>query len=1091
MKCYMSRWPLIVASLMILCGFAAGFPNVVQEHYQWMNDDGMEADATTKANADTALQDQLRTETLRLRFALANTDTLGNATGVEPRLEFSTNRVDLYAPVQVNPGAGQPFEMVTTVHYTNNVTLTTARLAASGTFLSGGFCVESNANTASPFDILATRYVNVEYCFRPTSDAASGVSYYFRVTDMATGSPVPLEGGYEEYAELTLVGPPQVDNDGGPTDVTATSAKLHGQINDTGGITPTATFYWGSFDGDTNKSGAGAWENSEPMGLRAGSFSKELTGLQANQDYYYRTYATNAAGDAWAAATANFTTDPPDVSLVDTFRVVDETGISVTIDVSLADKSALPVSVNYGTQNGSAVAGSDYTNFSGTINWPADTDGAQSITVYLMDDSTPEPNELFYVVLSAPSDCDIVGTTTCTVSVIDDDGAPTLQFTQSGSSGNESISPTNLYVTLSGGAPANTKVKYKVVGGTAQGTDYTLTNGTLSVNTGATSTNLVLQINEDTEYEPNETVIVQLYDPEQVHLGFVSNFTYTIEDTDIGTPEVDNWIGASRIRATNATLRGRVLDTRRQDPTVYVYWGETNGDTNKPGSVEAGRWSNVVVVGSMGVDTFETNITSYGLTTDTLYYYRCYASNDAGGAWADGVENFFTADPPAFPLLSNESMEDMGANETTPAHWQPSPGVVRTNEFPRTGSYACRMNNAAKVYVAGVDDNHFRNTWNGQFFTGTPHPSGGIRPGFVLRGNAYMRAREVGSDGATILFGIRNYTDDSNWPSNNLFTNNVVYQEISVTNDLPMPGADVNDRMGPVILRDDTGGATEERYHVDDLSITVSLPKLKLTPTPTNPVVYAPTPYGLSSDTSISASSQGGETNTVLYGAYVSGAADLVNPNWNCKAWQKVYDSGTNAFAIVGDDTLVVTNDLGPKDFTFRFTPPGEGVYTGVVRVATTDPNDHYLGSGGELSPYNIQYERFILIGTGTTARTLSISDESLVEGDSGTQVMTFTLTMSSTAPTDVTVQYDTANGSAQAGTDYVAASDMATITAGNTSTNILVTINGDSGVEPTELFYVNLSTPVGATIADGQGEGTIQNDDGYTGPNGAVFRVR
>jgi Calx-beta domain len=50
--------------------------------------------------------------------------------------------------------------------------------------------------------------------------------------------------------------------------------------------------------------------------------------------------------------------------------------------------------------------------------------------------------------------------------------------------------------------------------------------------------------------------------------------------------------------------------------------------------------------------------------------------------------------------------------------------------------------------------------------------------------------------------------------------------------------------------------------------------------------------------------------------------------------------------------------------------------------------------------------------------------------------------------------------------------------TPGQTSKTIQVIIQGDNAVEPDEHFFVNLSSPTNATIADGQGQGNIQNDD-------------
>lgn len=70
--------------------------------------------------------------------------------------------------------------------------------------------------------------------------------------------------------------------------------------------------------------------------------------------------------------------------------------------------------------------------------------------------------------------------------------------------------------------------------------------------------------------------------------------------------------------------------------------------------------------------------------------------------------------------------------------------------------------------------------------------------------------------------------------------------------------------------------------------------------------------------------------------------------------------------------------------------------------------------------------------------------------------------------------QQNVRNGSATAGSDYQAASGTLTIPAGQTSGTITVLVNGDRLGEPNETFVVNLSAPTNATIADGQGVGTI-----------------
>ena len=79
---------------------------------------------------------------------------------------------------------------------------------------------------------------------------------------------------------------------------------------------------------------------------------------------------------------------------------------------------------------------------------------------------------------------------------------------------------------------------------------------------------------------------------------------------------------------------------------------------------------------------------------------------------------------------------------------------------------------------------------------------------------------------------------------------------------------------------------------------------------------------------------------------------------------------------------------------------------------------------------------------------------------------------------TPITVHYATADGSATAGSDYTAASGDVTIPAGQTSATITVAVKGDRLPEPNETFVVNLSSPTNASIADGQGMGTILDNE-------------
>ena len=118
-------------------------------------------------------------------------------------------------------------------------------------------------------------------------------------------------------------------------------------------------------------------------------------------------------------------------------------------------------------------------------------------------------------------------------------------------------------------------------------------------------------------------------------------------------------------------------------------------------------------------------------------------------------------------------------------------------------------------------------------------------------------------------------------------------------------------------------------------------------------------------------------------------------------------------------------------------------------------------------------------------AATLAISDVSVVEGDQGTVNAVFTVTLSEPAAGTVTVSYGTADGTAQASRDFEAAAGTLTFAPGETSKPITIAVKGDQQAEANETFFVNLSGAVNADIGDGQGVGTILNDDARNVGNG------
>ena len=114
----------------------------------------------------------------------------------------------------------------------------------------------------------------------------------------------------------------------------------------------------------------------------------------------------------------------------------------------------------------------------------------------------------------------------------------------------------------------------------------------------------------------------------------------------------------------------------------------------------------------------------------------------------------------------------------------------------------------------------------------------------------------------------------------------------------------------------------------------------------------------------------------------------------------------------------------------------------------------------------------------------IRITGGSVVEGNSGTTPLTFTVTLTAAAATTVTVNYATAGGTATSGTDFVAQSSTLSFAPGETSKTVSVNVVGDTAFESNESFTVALSgASSNATIQTASATGTITNDDAQPAP--------
>jgi LmbE family N-acetylglucosaminyl deacetylase len=187
-------------------------------------------------------------------------------------------------------------------------------------------------------------------------------------------------------------------------------------------------------------------------------------------------------------------------------------------------------------------------------------------------------------------------------------------------------------------------------------------------------------------------------------------------------------------------------------------------------------------------------------------------------------------------------------------------------------------------------------------------------------------------------------------------------------------------------------------------------------------------------------------------------------------------DFGTaNVTATAGQDYNALTGTV-----TFAPGVTSQPVTVQVIGDLTDEPTETFAVN--LTNPVNATIADNQGVGTITDddgAPTIAISDLTLTEGDAGNVTGTVTVSLSAASGQTVTVNYATANSTATTPADYLALSTTTlTFAPGVLSQTITVTAVGDALDEANETFFVNLTTPTNATIADAQGVVTITDDD-------------
>jgi Calx-beta domain/Dockerin type I domain/HYDIN/CFA65/VesB-like, Ig-like domain len=260
-------------------------------------------------------------------------------------------------------------------------------------------------------------------------------------------------------------------------------------------------------------------------------------------------------------------------------------------------------------------------------------------------------------------------------------------------------------------------------------------------------------------------------------------------------------------------------------------------------------------------------------------------------------------------------------------------------------------------------------------------------------------------------------------------------------------------------------------------------------------------------------------------------SATVVDPTDDRHVWTfQEFASGVDKWSIrvtevvivgpldisIGNDVSVLEGDSGTVDAVFAVTLTGKTSETVTVSYSTVDvtavaPDDYEAQSGTLMFRSTDPLTQFITVrvsgdvlvepnetflvrltdpSIGSLGRSeavgtivnddvdVSISDATLVEGNSGTRNMVFTLSVFGSLKTNVSVTYTTLNDTADGATDYLPRAGAVTLSPQATTGTVTVPIVGDTLNEGPEQLFVVLLDAQGIRIDKGIGIGTIIDDD-------------
>jgi hypothetical protein len=772
----------------------------------------------------------------------------------------------------------------------------------------------------------------------------------------------------------------------------------------------------------------------------------------------------NAADFLSAPASPRNATSPvgdckPEITINNVTVTEGNTGtVNANFAVTLSAVRGNTVTVNYATADGTATAPADYQSTSGVLSFNPGV-LTQTITVPINGDTLDELSETFFVNLSNAANGTIIdsqgqGT------INDNDPAPSLSINDvSVTEGDGGTTPLIFTVTLSTASGQTVAVNYATADNTATaGIDYQSTSGTLTFNAGETSKTKSVLVNGDTTFEQNETFFVNLTTPTNAGItdaqgqGTITNDdaappTPTFSINDVNITEGNN--GA--VSATfNVTL------TPASNQTVTVDFATVNGTATAGSDYQSASGT---LTFNPGDTTKQIGITVNGdllVEPDETFFVNL--TNPIGGAVIGHNQGLGTIQNDDLALLVVSQVYGGGGNS----------GATFKNDFIEIfnrGTTTVSLDGYSVQYAGDT-----ANIWSKTNLTNA----------IIAPGKYYLIQEAQGANGTTNL-----PTPDaigSIAMATSAGKVALVSNTTSLNGACPI-GSNILDLVGygssPSCFEGSTpagapgnatadirkgGGCVDNNANAGDFFVH--------TPSPRNSGNAANTCSGQTADIAIGdVTVTEGDTGTVSANFTVSLIA--------ASAATVTVDYAT------ANGTASEASDYKAIPTTQLVFDPGETskLVTVLVNGDTLDEPDEtfFVNLSNATNASILDNQGQGTITDNDIPPTLTINDVSLNEGNTGSTTFHFIVGLSAPALTGgVTFDIATQDGTATtAGGDYSAKSQTSqTIAAGSTTFAFDVSVNGDTEIETNETFFVNVSNVTGATVGDGQGQGTIQNDD-------------